>query len=76
VQGDFVVLVSESHCLCGVDVAAPQQLRRGAHSLAEVVELMQPQLTPHEVRHATRAPAAGLVATASTASCATPQTAC
>jgi hypothetical protein len=48
-QGDFVVLACEGHCLCGVDVAAPQQLRVGTKPLLEVLELMRPQLTANEV---------------------------
>lgn len=50
-QGDYVVLACEGYCLCGVDVAAPQQLRYGNKPLLETLNLMRPQLTDSEVRH-------------------------
>lgn len=51
-QGDYVVLACEGFCLCGVDVAAPQQLRFGNKPLVELLTLMQPQLVATEVgRH-------------------------
>lgn len=45
-----MVLASESHCICGVDVAAPHQLRRkdGA-KLADTLRLFKNQLTSKEV---------------------------
>jgi hypothetical protein len=51
-QGDYVVLASEPVCICGVDVAAPQQLRqrgRGRMSVAELKAVFAKQFTPHEV---------------------------
>lgn len=56
-QGDFVVLASEGSCLVGVDVAAPQQLRRGGSTrpLLEVLGLMRKQLCDSEVRQAAAA---------------------
>eukprot|EP00775_Hariotina_reticulata_P013351 gene13351-13479_t len=49
-EGDFTVLASESHCLCGVDVAAPHQLRRKGSSrpLLEQLSLMRSQLCSSE----------------------------
>ena len=46
-----MVLASEGHCLCGVDVAAPRQLRPGAQQppLQQMLAL-QKQFTAHEVR--------------------------
>jgi hypothetical protein len=49
-----VVLASEGYCLCGVDVAAPQQLRYGNKPLADTLQLMRPQLVESEVRLACR----------------------
>ncbi len=52
-EGDFVVLASEPLCVCGVDVAAPGQLRcKGATApppMREYVQLFRRQLTPREV---------------------------
>lgn len=49
-QGDYVVLASEGHCLCGVDVAAPQQLRRGPQQpLLTYLESFRRQFTTYEV---------------------------
>jgi len=52
-EGDFVVLASEPLCVCGVDVAAPGQLRRkGAAQtppMHEYVQLFRRQLTGREV---------------------------
>ncbi|GMH38682.1 hypothetical protein BSKO_06566 [Bryopsis sp. KO-2023] len=48
-EGDFVVLISEPLCLCGVDVAAPGQLRRKpGTSIRNALEAFRSQLTPHE----------------------------
>eukprot|EP00798_Chlamydomonas_sp_ICE-L_P007540 gene7540-689_t len=49
-EGDYVVLASEPICLVGIDVAAPQQLRRpgSSTSLAAALESMQGQLSPVE----------------------------
>lgn len=53
VQGDYVVLASEGHCLCGVDVAAPQQLRRGPQQpVLDYLKSFRKQFTAHEVRGA------------------------
>ena len=53
-QGDFVVLASEPVCICGVDVAAPQQLRarNSQHkmSMAELRSIFSRQFTDYEVR--------------------------
>ena len=53
-QGDFVVLASEPVCICGVDVAAPQQLRarNSQHklSMAELRSTFSRQFTDYEVR--------------------------
>ena len=53
-QGDFVVLASEPICICGVDVAAPQQLRarNSQHkmSMAELRSIFSRQFTDYEVR--------------------------
>jgi hypothetical protein len=49
-QGDYVVLACEGHCLCGVDVAAPHQLRYGHKPLVETLNLMRQQLVEPEVR--------------------------
>ena len=52
-QGDFVVLASEPVCICGVDVAAPQQLRarNSQHkmSMAELRSIFSRQFTDYEV---------------------------
>ncbi|WIA35519.1 hypothetical protein OEZ86_003946 [Tetradesmus obliquus] len=49
-QGDYVVLAAEGRCLCGVDVAAPQQLRRrgSSRSLQDCIALLRDQLAPGE----------------------------
>jgi hypothetical protein len=46
-----VVLASEGHCLCGVDVAAPQQLRRRGsnRTLQDSIALLKDQLSVNEV---------------------------
>lgn len=53
-QGDFVVLASEPVCICGVDVAAPQQLRvrnsQQKMSMAELRSIFSRQFTEYEVR--------------------------
>lgn len=46
-EGDWVVLASEPLCICGVDVAAPQQMRRGAR-VVDVFKDFADQLTPEE----------------------------
>ncbi len=49
-QGEYVVLASEPLCICGVDVAAPQQHRGGAHrALQDVFTDLEAQLTDFEV---------------------------
>lgn len=50
-QGDYVVLASEGHCICGVDVAAPSQLRRpgSKRSLVDTIQLLKGQLSADEV---------------------------
>eukprot|EP00879_Flechtneria_rotunda_P019306 GHRR01020276.1.p1 GENE.GHRR01020276.1~~GHRR01020276.1.p1 ORF type:complete len:269 (+),score=29.88 GHRR01020276.1:469-1275(+) len=48
-EGDYVVLASENHCLCGVDVAAPQQWRQQASKpVLERLSLLQNQLSAQE----------------------------
>ncbi len=50
-QGHYVVLASEGHCLCGIDVAAPRHLRRGPQQpLATYLQSFRKQFTEHEVR--------------------------
>jgi hypothetical protein len=46
-----VVLASEGHCLCGIDVAAQQQLRRRGsnRSLQDSIALLKDQLAAAEV---------------------------
>ena len=55
-QGDFVVLASEPVCICGVDVAAPQQLRarnsKQKMSMAELRNIFSRQFTEYEVKQA------------------------
>lgn len=52
-QGDYVALASEPHVIVGVDVAAPQQLRRGAAAAArpllDALAVLRQQLTDGEV---------------------------
>ena len=52
-QGDFVVLASEPVCICGVDVAAPQQLRvrnsQQKMSMSELRSIFSRQFTEYEV---------------------------
>ncbi|CAL5226778.1 g9635 [Coccomyxa viridis] len=51
-EGDFVVLASEPVCICGVDVAAPQQLRvrnsQQKMSMAELRSIFSRQFTEYE----------------------------
>ncbi|KAF6252582.1 4'-phosphopantetheinyl transferase [Scenedesmus sp. NREL 46B-D3] len=49
-EGDYVVLASEGRCLCGVDVAAPQQLRRhgSSRTLHDSIALLRDQLSARE----------------------------
>lgn len=53
-SGSYVVLAAEPFCVCGVDVAAPGQLRRpGASapaSMQQYVELFKRQFTSSETR--------------------------
>jgi 4'-phosphopantetheinyl transferase len=52
--GDYVVLAAEPLCVCGVDVAAPGQLRRrGAQQtpMCEHVQQFKRQFTAPEVAH-------------------------
>ena len=49
-QGDYVVLASEGHCICGIDVAAPRHLRRGPQQpLDTYLQSFRKQFTEHEV---------------------------
>ena len=51
-QGDYVVLASEPVCICGVDCAAPQQLRgrgKARMSVSELKAIFAKQFTPYEV---------------------------
>ena len=61
VQGDYVVLASEPVCICGVDVAAPQQLRvrnsQQKMSMAELRSIFSRQFTEYEVGQAFSRPA-------------------
>jgi hypothetical protein len=54
-----VVLASEGRCLCGVDVAAPQQLRRrgSTRTLQDSIALLKDQLSASEVSTAAAAAA-------------------
>lgn len=48
-QGDYVVLASEPVCICGCDVAAPQQVRRAAaQPLADFFRSFDRQFTSAE----------------------------
>mmetsp|Transcript_1566 Transcript_1566/g.5053 ORF Transcript_1566/g.5053 Transcript_1566/m.5053 type:complete len:1137 (-) Transcript_1566:498-3908(-) len=48
-EGSFVILASEPALLCGVDVAAPGQLRRGRdRGLKELFHTMRDNFTEHE----------------------------
>ena len=53
-EGDFVVLASEPVCICGVDVAAPAQLRSGrggaATPMRDYLALFSRQLTSCEAQ--------------------------
>lgn len=46
------MLACEGYCLCGVDVAAPHQLRYGTKPLLQTIDLMRPQLVDSEVGRA------------------------
>lgn len=49
-QGDYVVLAAEPLCICGVDVAAPMQLRPQANrGLDSLFNSFRKQLTDNEV---------------------------
>jgi 4'-phosphopantetheinyl transferase len=49
IQGDYVVLASEPLCICGCDVAAPQQVRRGKdQNLADIFKSFEKQFSPKE----------------------------
>lgn len=49
-QGDFVVLASEPVCIVGVDVSAPQQIRRGASEpISRLFQTFERQCSPTEV---------------------------
>jgi hypothetical protein len=50
-QGDYVVLASEPVCIVGIDVAAPQQLRRPGSqtTLVRALEPFRKQLSEAEV---------------------------
>ena len=52
-QGRYVVLASESHCICGCDVASPQSLRAKGNALSleklkEKLKAFEKQLTRKE----------------------------
>lgn len=50
-EGDYVVLASEPICICGIDVAAPQQIRRSQQEpLESFFAHFQQQFTPAEWR--------------------------
>jgi hypothetical protein len=61
-EGHFVVLASEPHTVCGVDCAAPSQLRRGKPQTMEDIYNVRPCPTPplHECTLASCAPRAHL----------------
>ena len=72
-EGDFVVLASEPLCVCGVDVAAPAQLRRkGAepHPMCQFVTNFSRQLTSHELQQILTAGSEGEWGWGRNASCA------
>ena len=48
-QGDLVVLAVEPLCICGIDVAAPPQTRAKRHSMNDLTNIFQKQLTFQEV---------------------------
>jgi hypothetical protein len=50
-QGNYVALASEPVCICGIDVAAPNQIRRceGKPFLQSLADLRN-ELSPEEVR--------------------------
>ena len=52
-EGDFVVLASEDVVVCGCDIAAPHQLRRGGKKepLIKVLEAFKGQLTESEWKY-------------------------
>lgn len=48
-EGDYTALASEPLCVCGVDVAAPQQLRRAKHAnLLEAISQFKGQFAASE----------------------------
>jgi hypothetical protein len=46
-EGHFVVLASEPHTVCGVDCAAPSQLRRGKPQTMDDIYKVRPFPLPH-----------------------------
>ena len=51
-QGNYVVLCSETGCVVGCDVAAPRSLRLGRpQTLPDFLKSFKSQLTPAEVRN-------------------------
>lgn len=49
-EGDYVVLASEPLCICGCDVAAPQQLRRSKNQVfQEMLKSFEKQFTRNEL---------------------------
>jgi hypothetical protein len=57
-QGSYVVLASEPLCICGVDVAAPNQLLRGRQiSLEAAMQPFRKELSEHEVGSPSAGPA-------------------
>ena len=47
-EGSYVVLAAEPWLLCGVDVAAPEQLRRGNRSFDKLLDTMRDSFTARE----------------------------
>jgi len=48
-EGDYVVLASEPLCLCGIDCAAPQQLRRGKpQTIQDIHKTFKDNFTEYE----------------------------
>lgn len=50
-QGDYVIIATEPLCVCGCDVAAPNQVRRARQEpLSEFFKSFTKQFTAAEVR--------------------------
>lgn len=54
-EGHFVVLASEPHTVCGVDCAAPSQLRRGKPQTMDDIYKVRPFPLPHSPSECTHA---------------------